>query len=64
MSVRIHHRLSHRRKRLLELCKPLKVYAKEKNIHPDTVRYWIQQHRVIGYKIRGRWYVRDPVGGD
>ena len=64
MGTRIHFRLERRRMRLIELCKPLKEYAQEKNVHPDTVRYWIQKGRTVGFKVAGRWYVRDPIGGD
>jgi len=64
MSTRIHYRLSRRRKRKVGDCIPLIEYAKKHSIHPDTVRYWIQKQRVIGYKFKGKWFVRDPVFGD
>jgi hypothetical protein len=37
----------------------LTEYAKSQHVVPETVRKWIMQRRIVGYKIKGRWFV-DP----
>jgi hypothetical protein len=38
---------------------PLKTYAKKQFVDESTVRNWISQRRIVGYKIKGRWWI-DP----
>lgn len=63
MGTRIHYRLERRRKRDVSEGIPLIEFAAKNFIHPDTVRYWIQTHRVVGFKQAGRWYIQEDPGG-
>lgn len=49
--------------RVFKDCVPLPVFAQEKYVHPNTVRYWIRIRKIEGYKHAGRWYVREKEEG-
>lgn len=64
MGTIIHYRTRTRRRRDIASCVPLKKFAKDNNVHPDTVRYWISTGKVVGFKFSRKWYVRLPSGSD
>jgi len=35
--------------------------AKKIDIHPVTIRKWIQEKRVLACKLGGRWYVDEDI---
>jgi hypothetical protein len=55
----IHWRVRSRAPRDLKHCVPLQEYAQSKHYSGQFIRYLIRTNKVVGYKIRGRWYI-DP----
>ena len=59
VTKKIHWKRRGRKPQNLERLQRLKDYAAAEYVDESTVRNWIARNRIIGYYIKGRWWI-DP----